>query len=79
MVFEPGLPVLHAPVPSFLMVCDPSRARHFLIACVAIVAVVGVIGWQVFGGRGDVLEPDGGAIVTVMDCGQTRSPGGDSR
>jgi hypothetical protein len=47
------------------------RARYFLTACVAMVAVVGVIGWQVFGGRGELLKPDGGAIATVMDFGQS--------
>jgi hypothetical protein len=46
------------------------RARYLLSGGVAIVAAVGVIGWQVFGGRGEVLKPDGGPVVTVMDFGQ---------
>jgi hypothetical protein len=44
-----------------------SRARYFLIGDAAIAAAVGLIGWHFFGGRGDVLKPDGGPIVTVMD------------
>jgi len=47
------------------------RARYFLFGGVAIVAAVGVIGWQVFGGRGEVLKPDGGPVVTVMDFGRS--------
>ncbi len=53
------------------MIKMTSRARYLLIACVAMVAAVDVIGWQVFGGRDEVLKPDGGAIVTVMDFGQS--------
>ena len=47
------------------------RARYFLFGGVAIVAAVGVIGWQVFGGRGEVLKPDGGPVVTVTDFGRS--------
>jgi len=47
------------------------RARYFLFGGIAIVAAVGVIGCQVFGGRGEVLKPDGGPVVTVMDFGRS--------
>ena len=30
-----------------------------------------VIGWRFFGTRGDVLKPDGGPVVTVMDFGRS--------
>ena len=46
------------------------RARYFLFGGVAIVAAVGLISWHFFGGRGEVLKPDGGPVVTVMDFGQ---------
>jgi hypothetical protein len=46
------------------------RARYFLLGGVALVAAVGVISWHLFGGRRDVLKPDGGPVVTVMDFGQ---------
>ena len=46
------------------------RARYFLFGGIAIVATVGVIGWQVFGERGEVLKPDGGPVVTVMEFGR---------
>ena len=36
------------------------RARH----------CAGLIGWHFFGGQGEVLKPDGGPVVTVMDFGQ---------
>ena len=49
----------------------PWRAATFLIACVALIAAVGLIGWHFFGGQGEVLKPDGGPVVTVMDFGQT--------
>ena len=45
----------------------PWRARYFLIGAVALCAVAGVIGWQFFDRRGEVLRPDGGPVVTVMD------------
>ena len=47
------------------------RARYLLIGGVTIVAAVGLIGWYFFGGRGEVLKPDGGPVVTVMDFGQS--------
>jgi hypothetical protein len=43
------------------------RARYLLIAGVAFVTAVGLIGWHFLGGRSDVLKPDGGPVVTVMD------------
>src|SRR5271165_6584717 len=47
----------------------PWRARYLLIGG-ALATVVGLIGWHFFGGRGEVLKPDGGPVVTVMDFGQ---------
>ena len=49
----------------------PWRVRYLLIGGVALVAAVGLIGWNFFGGRGEVLKPDGGPIVTVMDFGRS--------
>jgi hypothetical protein len=49
----------------------PWRARYFLIGAVALSAVAGVIGWHFFDWRGEVLRPDGGPVVTVMDFGQS--------
>ena len=46
------------------------RARYFLIGLVALIAAAGLIGWHFFGGRGEVLKPDGGPVVTVMNFGQ---------
>ena len=48
----------------------PGRARYFLIGAVALSAVAGVIGWHFFDRRGEVLKPNGGPVVTVMDFGQ---------
>ena len=48
----------------------PWRARYLLIGGVALATAVGLIGWHFFGGRGEVLKPDGGPVVTVMDFGQ---------
>ena len=47
------------------------RARYFLFAGITIVAVAGVIGWQFFGGRRDVLKSNGGPVVTVIDFAQS--------
>ena len=47
------------------------RTRYLPIGGVALVITVGLIGWQLFGGRGKVLTPDGGPVVTVMDFGQS--------
>jgi len=43
------------------------RARSFLIGGVALVIAGGLIGWHFWDGRGEVLKPDGGPVVTVMD------------
>jgi hypothetical protein len=48
-----------------------SRPRYFLIGGVALVATAGLIGWLFLDQRGEVLKPDGGPVVTVMDFGQT--------
>jgi hypothetical protein len=42
-----------------------------LIGRLALAAAVGLIGWNFFGGRREVLKPDGGRVVTVMDFGQS--------
>jgi Protein of unknown function (DUF3047) len=47
------------------------RARYIVIAGFALIVAVGLIGWHFFGGRGEVLKPDGGPVVTVMDFGQS--------
>ena len=47
------------------------RARYLLIGGGALVAVGGLVAWYVLGGRGEVLKPDGGPVVTVMDFGQS--------
>jgi hypothetical protein len=44
--------------------------NYFLIGLVALIAAAGLIGWHFFGERGEVLKPDGGPVVTVMDFGQ---------
>ena len=49
----------------------PWRARYIVFGGIAIVTVVGLISWHLFGGRRDVLKPDGGPVVTVMDFGQS--------
>ena len=49
----------------------PWRARYLLIGGVALIAAAGVISWYFLGGRGEVLKPDGGPVVTVMDFGQS--------
>jgi hypothetical protein len=48
----------------------PWRAATFLIGIVGLLAGAGVIAWHFDGGPGDVLKPDGGPVVTVMDFGQ---------
>ena len=45
----------------------PWRARYLLIGGVALATAAGVVGWHFFDGRGEVLKPDGGPVVTVMD------------
>ena len=47
------------------------RARHFLIGGVALATAVGLVGSHFWGGRGEVLKPDGGPVVTVMDFGRS--------
>jgi len=47
------------------------RARYIVIAGFALIVAVGLIGWHLFGGRGEVLKRDGGPVVTVMDFGQS--------
>jgi hypothetical protein len=47
------------------------RARYFVIGGVAVVASVCLIGWYFLGGRGEVLKPDGGPVVTVMGAGSS--------
>jgi hypothetical protein len=49
----------------------PWRARYIVFGGIAIATVVGLISWHLFGGRRDVLKPDGGPVVTVMDFGQS--------
>ena len=46
-------------------------AATFLIGSVGLIAGAGVIAWHFYGGRGDVLKPDGGPVVTVMDFGRS--------
>ena len=43
------------------------RTRYLLIGFVALFVAAGLIGWHFFGGQGEVLKPDGGPVVTVMD------------
>lgn len=43
------------------------RARYLLIGGVGLVAAVGLIGWHLWPRQRDILKPDGGPIVTVMD------------
>jgi len=47
------------------------RARHLLLAGVALVTAVGLGGRHFWDGRGEVLKPDGGPVVTVMDFGRS--------
>ena len=46
------------------------RAPYIVIGGVALIAAGGLIGWHFFGERGEVLKPDGGPVVTVMNFGQ---------
>src|SRR5271169_1831012 len=48
------------------------RLRYLSIGGVLLViAAVGLVGRQFLGGRGEVLEPDGEPVVTVMDFGRS--------
>jgi len=46
------------------------RTRYALLGGAALVAA-GLIVWRFWDGRGDVLRPDGGPVVTVMDFGRS--------
>src|SRR6201997_3902018 len=48
-----------------------SRTRYLLIGGVALVVAGGLIGWHLWDSRGEVLKPDGGPVVTVMDFSQS--------
>jgi hypothetical protein len=48
-----------------------SRTRYALLAGVALVAAAGLIVWRFWDGRGDVLKPDGGPTLTVIDFGRS--------
>jgi hypothetical protein len=43
------------------------RTRYFVIGGIALVIAAGLMSWHFGSGRGEVLKPDGGPIVTVMD------------
>jgi hypothetical protein len=47
------------------------RTPYLLLGGVALVATAGLIVWRFWDGRGDVLKPDGGPVVTVMDFGRS--------
>ena len=46
------------------------RTSYLLLGGAALVAAACLIVWRFWDGRGDVLKPDGGPVVTVMDFGQ---------
>src|SRR5215472_13943274 len=46
------------------------RTRYALLGGAALVAA-GLIVWRFWDGRGDLLKPDGGPLVTVMDFGRS--------
>jgi hypothetical protein len=48
-----------------------SPTRYLLLGGVALVAAASLIVWHFWDGRGDVLKPHGGPIVTVMDLGRS--------
>ena len=43
------------------------RGRYILIGGLALLTAAGLIGWHFFDRRGEVLKPDGGPVITVMD------------
>jgi hypothetical protein len=43
------------------------RARYVLIGGIALVIAGSLIGWHFWDSRGDVLKPDAGLVVTVMN------------
>jgi len=47
------------------------RARYILIGGLALLTAAGLIGWHFFDRRGEVLKPDGGPVITVMDFGRS--------
>ena len=47
------------------------RDRYILISGIALVITGGLIGWHFRDSRGEVLKPDGGPVVTVMDFSQS--------
>src|SRR6201982_4184366 len=47
------------------------RARYFLICGIALLGAGGLTGWHFGDSRGEVLKPDGGPVVTVMDFSQS--------
>jgi hypothetical protein len=47
------------------------RTRYTLLGGLMLLATAGVVEWCSFGARGDVLRPDGGPVVTVMDFGRS--------
>jgi hypothetical protein len=49
----------------------PRRARYILIGGIALATAAGLIGWGLFDRHGDVLKPDGGPTVSVMDFGRS--------
>ena len=49
----------------------PLQARSLLIGSVVLIIAGGLIGWHFWDGRGEVLKPDGGPAVTVMDFSQS--------
>ena len=48
-----------------------ARKRYFLIGGLTLVVAGGLIRWHFWEGRGEVLKPDGGPVVTVMDFSQS--------
>ena len=59
------------PVPRSASKTMNSRPRNFLIGGIALVATAGLIGWLFLDQCGEVLKPNGGPVVTVMDFGRS--------
>ena len=49
----------------------PLQARSLLIGSVVLIIAGGLIGWHFWDSRCEVLKPDGGSAVTVMDFSRT--------
>ena len=47
------------------------RSRYVLLGAVTLVAAASLIVWRFWDGRGDVIKPDGGPVVTVIDFGRS--------